>query len=149
MTEVLFYHLERQPVEQILPGLLERTLERGWRAVVQIGVAERIDAIDTLLWTYKADSFLPHGTLVEGQSLDHPIVLMATEANPNQATVRFLIEGAPLGNLHCYTRVVIMFDGRNDVAVAAARTDWKTAKASGATCTYWQQSLEGRWEKKA
>ena len=35
MTEILFYHLQHQPLERVLPTLLEKTLERGWRAVVQ------------------------------------------------------------------------------------------------------------------
>src|SRR5690349_11599483 len=35
MTDILFYHLERQPLDRVLPQLLERTLERGWRAVIE------------------------------------------------------------------------------------------------------------------
>lgn len=59
--EILFYHLERQSLESALPLLVEKSLERGWRVVVRAGSAERLDAIDTALWTYREDSFLPHG----------------------------------------------------------------------------------------
>ena len=62
MTEMLFYHLQRQPLERVLPTLLERSLERGWRVVVQAPSEERVDALDAHLWTYRDDSFLPHGT---------------------------------------------------------------------------------------
>ncbi|KFL26848.1 DNA polymerase III subunit chi, partial [Devosia sp. 17-2-E-8] len=31
MPDVLFYHLENQPLEKVLPLLLEKTVERGWR----------------------------------------------------------------------------------------------------------------------
>jgi DNA polymerase III subunit chi len=148
MTEVLFYHLERQPVDQILPGLLEKTLERGWRAVVQVGSPERLDALDTLLWTYKPDSFLPHSTETGEQAARHPVVLSLSEANPNAASVKFLVDGAELGTIDGFNRVVLMFDGRVEAAVLAARKDWKSAKAAGGQCTYWQQTLEGRWEKK-
>ena len=65
-TEVLFYHLEHQPLDRILPNLVERTLERGWRAVVQAGSPERLEAIDALLWTWKDESFIPHGTSRDG-----------------------------------------------------------------------------------
>ena len=34
MTEILFYHLQRQPIERVLPGMLEKSLERGWRVIV-------------------------------------------------------------------------------------------------------------------
>jgi DNA polymerase III subunit chi len=151
MTEVLFYHLERQPLEQILPGLIEKTLERGWRAVIQTVTSERVEALDTLLWTYKPDSFLPHGTDTDAgiEPSQHPVCVTTSNENPNQATVRFLVDGAHFTSLEGYTRLVLMFDGRNAVAVAAARNDWKATKAAGGQCTYWQQTAEGRWEKKA
>ena len=62
MTEVLFYHLQNMPLERVLPPLLEKSLERGWRVVVQTASEERADALDSHLWTYRDDSFLPHGT---------------------------------------------------------------------------------------
>ena len=88
-TEVLFYHLERTPLERVLPGLLEKTLERGWRAVVQAGSKERVEALDTALWTYGDGSFLPHGTLSDGPPEEQPIFLTTGPDTPNGATIRF------------------------------------------------------------
>jgi len=149
MTEVLFYHLEHQPLERVLPSLVERTLERGWRAVVQAGSEERVEALDTLLWTYREDSFLPHGTRRDGNVGAQPIYLTSNEDNPNGAGVRFLVDGAETAELSSYDRVVYLFDGRDAAAVAKAREHWKAAKGAGCEVTYWQQSSEGRWEKKA
>ncbi len=149
MTEVLFYHLTRQPLDKVLPGLLERTLERGWRAVVQAGSRERVEALDALLWTYADDSFLPHGTARDGLSEQQPVFLTAGEDNPNGATVRFLVDGAEAGDLGGYARAVYIFDGRDDNALSTARAAWKQVKAAGFAATYWQQSETGRWEKKA
>jgi DNA polymerase-3 subunit chi len=149
MTEVLFYHLEHQPLERVLPSLVERTLERGWRAVVQAGSEERVEALDTLLWTYREDSFLPHGTRRDGNSTAQPIYLTSNEDNPNGAGVRFLVDGAETTELSSYDRVVYLFDGRDTDAVVKARGHWKAAKDAGCEVTYWQQSSEGRWEKKA
>ena len=149
MTEVLFYHLEHQPLERVLPSLVERTLERGWRAVVQAGSEERVEALDTLLWTYREESFLPHGTRRDGNSAEQPVYLTSNEENPNKAGVRFMVDGAETAELSGYDRVVYLFDGRDETAVAKAREQWKAAKGAGCTVTYWQQSSEGRWEKKA
>ena len=149
MTEVLFYHLEHQPLERVLPALVERTLERGWRAVVQAGSDERVEALDTLLWTYREESFLPHGTKRDGNPTQQPVYLTMLEENPNGATVRFLVDGAEIPDLTAYARIVYMFEGRDAAAVARAREQWKGAKAAGCEVTYWQQSPEGRWEKKA
>jgi DNA polymerase-3 subunit chi len=148
MTEVLFYHLEHQPLERVLPSLVERTLERGWRAVVQAGSDERVEALDTLLWTYREESFLPHGTRRDGDPGVQPVFLTTTADNPNGATVRFMVDGADCGDITPYARVVYLFDGRDAAAVDLARTQWKAAKGAGAQVTYWQQSPEGRWEKK-
>ena len=66
MTEILFYHLQGQKLEGVLPGLLEKSLERGWKVIVQGASEERIEALDAHLWTYRDDGFLPHGTWREG-----------------------------------------------------------------------------------
>ena len=149
MTEVLFYHLEHQPLERVLPSLVEKTLERGWRAVVQAGSEERVEALDTLLWTYTEESFLPHGTRSDGHAAEQPVFLTTEEENPNGATVRFLVDGASISEHAGYDRIVYLFDGRDESAVASARQNWKAARDSGCAVTYWQQSPEGRWEKKA
>ena len=149
MTEVLFYHLEHQPLERVLPTLLERTLERGWRAVVQSGNQERLDALDTHLWTYRDESFLPHGVAKDANAAQHPIVLTLDDDNPNDASVRFLVDGATGNALESYTRVVYLFDGRMQEAVQQARDAWKGAKAAGFDVTYWQQTSGGKWERKA
>ena len=148
-TEVLFYHLERKPLEAVLPQLLEMTVQRGWRAVLQASTEERLEALDTHLWTYSEESFLPHGTKKDGHATEQPVYLTTGDDNPNAATVRFMVDGAVAGALTDYARVVYLFDGRNPDAVQQARSEWKRAKGAGCTATYWQQAESGRWEKKA
>lgn len=149
MSEVLFYHLESQPLERVLPGLLERTLERGWRAVVQVGSAERLEALDTTLWTYREDSFLPHGRAGDGQAAAHPVYLTTGDETPNGAGVRFLVDGAQMTAFEGFERLVVLFDGGDGDALERARAQWRAVKAAGLDATYWQQTAEGRWEKKA
>jgi DNA polymerase-3 subunit chi len=149
MTEVLFYHLEHRPLEAVLPALLEKCLERGWKAVVQGGSPERLEAIDGVLWTYREDSFLPHGTVSDGDPVVQPIYLTNDTDNLNDATVRFLIDGADPPDLTDYQRAIFIFDGRDEEAVGQARTQWKQASGQGHEVTYWQQNDAGRWERKA
>lgn len=149
MTEVLFYHLQNAPLERVLPDLLERSLQRGWRAIVRAGSKERLDALNNTLWTYRDESFLPHGTLEDGPPDLEPILLTTDAENPNGANVLFLVDGAEPGEIAGYERCVLMFDGRDADAVAAARNHWKILKDAGHDTTYWQQSDAGKWEKKA
>jgi len=150
MTEVVFYHLLNKPLERALPELLEKSYERGWRVVVQAASDERVDALDALLWTYRDDNFLPHGTSRESEPALQPILLTTTDHNPNGSTVRFLIDSAPLPqDAASYDRIVLMFDGEDDDAVAAARERWGEAKSQGFDVAYWQPDEQGRWVKKA
>jgi DNA polymerase-3 subunit chi len=150
MTEVLFYHLQHQPLDRVLPGLLERSFERGWRVVVQAASEERIEALDAHLWTYRDDAFLPHGTYRDSEVAAQPIVLTLGEDNPNGATVRFLIDGVPLPpDADAYQRVVLLIDGDDPDAVADARARWSEAKGRGFEVTYWQPDDQGRWQRRA
>ncbi len=148
--DVWFYHLQRQPLDKALPVLLEKTRERGWRAVIEATSQDRCRALDDVLWTYSDRSFLAHGLDGEEDSALHPILITTGRGNANGAAVRFLVDGARYGaDLVGYERVVLMFDGEDPAALAAAREDWKTVKAAGLAASYWQQTPEGRWEKKA
>lgn len=148
MTEMLFYHLKGQTPEQVLPALLQKSLERGWRVVVQASSDERVEALDAHLWTWRDDAFLPHGTWRDAEAAVQPIVLTANEENPNRATVRFLVDGAILpGNGEAYDRIVVLFNGDDPDAVDAARVRWSEAKAAGVEVTYWQIDEHGRWRR--
>jgi len=148
-TEVFFYHLERAPLELVLPNLLSKTLERGWRAVVQAGSPERLEALDTLLWTYDDASFLPHGRGADGHGERQPVFLTTGDENPNGAGVRFFVDGAEAADLDGYQRAVFVFDGQDETMVERARAQWKAAQEAGHDVTYWQQTAEGKWEKQA
>jgi DNA polymerase III subunit chi len=150
MTEILFYHLQGQKPESVLTTLLEKSLERGWRAVVQGASEERMEALDAHLWTYRDDGFLPHGTWREGEAAEQPVLLTLGDDNPNAAQVRFLIDGAALpADVQSYARIVLLFDGEDAEAVAAARGAWSAAKAQGHEATYWQGDAQGRWVKQS
>ena len=149
MTEVLFYHLQDMTLENVLPPLLEKSLERGWRVVVQSSSEERADALDAHLWTYRDDSFLPHATWRIGDAAEQPIVLIASEGNPNRASVRFLVDNAVLpADCDAYQRLVLVFNGDDGEALAAARSAWTDCKTRGFDVTYWQADERGRWQKR-
>lgn len=149
MTEVLFYHLQRQPLEAVLPTLVEKCVERGWRVAIEVPDAERLAALDDHLWTYRDDSFLPHGTDKSADCADESILLTTLGNNLNQADVRFLVDGAAIGNdTSSYQRIILLFDGNDDVALSHARDEWRKVRAQGHEATYWQQDDTGRWAKK-
>lgn len=144
--EVWFYHLEQTPLERALPELLEKTLARGWRALVRTGDLARLAPLDALLWTYRDESFLPHGP-ADGADAERQPVLLTTEAeNANGAQALFLIDDAEPGDLDGYARCVLMFDGRDEAELASARRRWAAFRQGGLTLSYWKQE-PGGWKK--
>ncbi len=149
MADVLFYHLTESTLEEALPPLLEKSIERGWRVVVQAGSVERRDALDAHLWTFRDDSFLGHGLDSDPSAADQPILLTVSSGNGNAASVRFVVDGAEPPPLDGYERGVFIFDGHDQAQLELARDQWKRMKAAGHAVTYWQQTDGRRWERKA
>jgi DNA polymerase-3 subunit chi len=147
VAEIGFYHLLSTPLERALPRLLDRGRAQGYRILVRAGSAERVEHLNTVLWTYDEASFLPHGASRDGNAEHQPIWLTDAADNPNGASMLVLVDGAAAADLASFTRCVDLFDGNDAVAVAAARDRWRTASAAGHTLTYWQQTASG-WEKK-
>jgi DNA polymerase-3 subunit chi len=154
LSEVLFYHLERRALDDVLPGMIEKTLERGWRALICVESSDRADAVDNLLWTYNEQTFLPHAQAGECDPKRQPVLITVEEDNANGANVLFLVGGAtpPAWDepaTKSLTRVVVMFDGRDSEVLARARTAWSAAKAAGNDVTYWKESASGKFEKQS
>ncbi|WP_180901545.1 DNA polymerase III subunit chi [Martelella soudanensis] len=149
MTEILFYHLTESLRDAALPPLVEKSLERGWRVAIQTSSEGERDRLDDVLWTFRADSFIPHGRTDEPEAERQPVLLTTVDANPGKADIRFFVEGAPVSGVEDYQRVVVMFDGHDVDELTAARAEWKRLKQGEHSLTYWQQGEGGRWQKKA
>ena len=150
MAEVLFYQLTASPLEASLPEMLERSLARGWRVVLRCGSPEGMAMLDGLLWSYRDDSFLAHGTAQAGHAALQPIYLTLGEENPNAANVLMLVDGARAApaEMAGFERTCLLFDGHDARALEAARADWKAVRAAALPAKYWAQE-QGRWVQKA
>ena len=149
MAEVRFYHLQRARLEDVLPVILERAYERGHRILLLAASEERIQALNALLWTYKPESFLPHGTAKEGDPDLQPIYLSTEATNLNQAELLVVTEGVPYPDLASYQMVVDIFDGNDEDILNRTREKWKNLKGQGHRLVYYQQTSSGKWEEQA
>ncbi|MEE6206897.1 MAG: DNA polymerase III subunit chi [Alphaproteobacteria bacterium] len=151
MSRVDFYHLQKQTLEEVLPKLLSKAYSTGKHIVVKIGTPERIEFLNTELWTFNDESFLPHGSKKDGFAAQQPIWLTDDDDNPNNAAFLFLTDGAEISTdkLSDYERIFNIFDGNSDEALLQARNLWKEFKQAGCEVYYWQQTEKGVWEQKA
>ncbi len=148
MTEFRFHHLERRRIDQALPKLLERALEEGRRVVVRAPSDELVAALNERLWTYDDASFLPHGAAGDGEPMTQPVFLTSEAQNPNGATMLVRLPGVDASPAdEAFESVVLLFDGRDEAALAQARGEWRRLKDEGRAISYWRETDEGGWER--
>ncbi len=147
MSEVFFYHLTTQPLEQTLPKLLGLARKAGWRIAIRGKTADRLDWLDAKLW--EGGGFLPHGRAGGEHDADQPILLTEDTAK-NTPDCLISVDGADLtpDEVPALKRAMILFDGNDGDAVAFARTQWKAVTAADIPAKYWSQE-NGPWEMKA
>ncbi|WP_409433525.1 DNA polymerase III subunit chi [Litorimonas sp. RW-G-Af-16] len=146
--EYWFYHLEASTIEGVLPGLLEKTLAKGWRALVKMPEA-KLPEMDAYLWTFRDDAFLPHGRDDEPRADQQPILLSASADSAKDFDAIFLLDGADVSDMADASRAMVMINGRSKDDIQRERGRWKTLKEAGATLAYYQQNDRGGWDKKA
>jgi len=147
LPEFRFHHLERRRLAEALPALLEAALGEGARVVVQATSREARDALNERLWTYREDSFLPHGTAGDGDPAEQPVYLTDGDETPNGAGLRVLLgpaDAARFVGAAC-ERIVVLFEARDEETLAAARAAWKALSGAGAAPSYWREGDEGEW----
>lgn len=150
MSRIDFYHLQKQKLEDVLPKLLEKVLATGKKIKVKVGNEMRVEFLNSLLWTYQEESFLPHGSVKDGMAELQPVWLSAEDANLNQAQMLFLVDGALINpeTANNFERVFNIFDGQNEEALSKARDLWRMLRQNGSEMHYWQQENSGRWIEK-
>ena len=151
MSRIDFYHLQKQTLEQVLPKLLEKAYETGMKIKIKIGNEARVEFINSLLWTYNEETFIPHGSKKDGFAKDQPIWLSSDDDNPNQAEILFLVDGASfdINNSDNFLRIINIFDGNDEVSLQQARNFWKEINSTDCEKNYFQQDDNGRWNEKA
>jgi len=68
MTEVRFYHLQKQSLDQALPLILEKAYGAGHKSVVKMENNAEVERMVKHLWAYKDSAFLPHGSSKDGNA---------------------------------------------------------------------------------
>lgn len=144
-----FYHLQKSTLDQTLPVLAEKVVAAGKRLLIKTGMTEEAEHLNTLLWTYRPDSWLPHGTISDGFEADQPVFITDGEDNPNKADMVMLTNGGTIEEIASFERCLNLFNGNDEEAVQNARILWKAVIQAGNEAYYWQQNDAGKWEMKA
>lgn len=140
--EVAFYHLTATPLDKALPKLVEKIYQSGLRALIVCETQERVEALNSILWTFSQTAFLPHG--YTGDPLRHPIWLSLASDNVNNADIVILLNGIIVAPGQ-FKRCMDMFDGNDAACVQAARDRYKAYREQGLKLTYWRQNEKGAW----
>ena len=145
--QVDFYHLTTAPLERVLPRIAEKVVASGGRLLIVAADDARRAVIDRLLWTYAADSFLPHAAIGAKDDTAQPILIAPDVNAANGARNIALVDGEWRDDALDFDRAFHFFD---DEAIRGARAAWKAlADREGVQRRYWKQNDAGRWEQAA
>lgn len=137
----VFCDLDGAPLDLGLGRLLEAALADGRRVCVRLGQEERVTALDQGLWTYRNDSFLPHGC--EGDPAEHPVWLTAAAGNPNAADLLVLVDDAPLDGREGFAGAAYLFDRRDPAMRDIARDRFAAFRDEGSRPVYLRFGPQG------
>ena len=152
MAVARFYHLTRDPIEALLPGLIGKAQEIGLTVALRGGDEARMAVLDRLLW--QGDGFLPHGMAGGPYDADQPCLLVwsadPAPTLPNRPGCLVTLDGAEVtaDEAQAMDRLCVVFDGMDESAVARARDQWRALTGAGVAAEYWSRE-SGRWECKA
>jgi len=150
MERIDFYHLQKSSLEEALPRLVLKAYETGKKVKIKVGNDLRVDFLNSALWTFDDESFLPHGTKKDGFADLQPVFLSADDEIPNSASFLFLVDGATIDfeQTEAFERIFYVFDGQDEAELQKARLAWKAVTKSNIERHYWQQNVLGKWEEK-
>jgi DNA polymerase-3 subunit chi len=146
MTDIQFYYLSA-PLERVLPKLLEKSLAGGFRARVKFASEEKAENMNTLLWTYNPDAFLPHGTAKDGYGEQQPVYLTAADDNPNRADLIVITDGSKIEEDAGVKRVLDLVESADEAALGSADERQRAYAAQGHSVSCVRQTASGGWEK--
>lgn len=151
MIDIGFYQLAQRRAEAVLPALVTKALAAGHRLLIRAPDAAALDRIDAALWSFAADSFLPHGidTAVGQERVASQAVLLSLSANwtRNASDCLAQVGGDIPDDLSGLARLLFLFDADS---LETARARWRlVSRAEGLRPVYWRETEGGRFEKAA
>ncbi|MBA16282.1 MAG: DNA polymerase III subunit chi [Sphingomonas sp.] len=142
--QVDFYHLTRSPIDRVLPQIATRILSDGGRLLIVAEGQPIRNRLDASLWTWSAESFLPHAQQGRGDDSLQPILIADTIGSGNGARNVALVDGLWRDGALDFDRAFHFFD---EDRIAEARLAWKgLAGRDGVERKYWKQTQNG-WEQ--
>lgn len=145
--KVDFYHLTRTPLERVLPAVAQKVLDEGGRLLIVAEDEAQRAKLDGLLWSYSAESFLPHAQAGASDDSRQPVLIAEAPEAGNGARNVALADGVWREEALGFDRAFHFFD---DDRIVEARAAWKgLADREHVERRYWKQNDAGRWEQAA
>ena len=148
MRDILFYHCIHSKIETVLPLLLIKILNKKKRVLIIMKDQKRISEINILLWVFKSNSWLAHGSKEDGDPDLQPIWLTYLDENPNKAQILLLLDGTISQNFIKYDRILVLFHEKDLKSLLQARNIWKKGKIEGYKMSYYKEYTTGKWSQK-
>lgn len=152
MNKAVFYYAPSKLYERHLLALLEKIVKRGERAILRTPDDIRLHELDSLLWTIKQESFLPHGCGGEDDPKHCPIWLTDGTDNPNGSTILVLCDHANGETDEKFEQCLSLIRKDDDASLHKAQALWHKWQGAGLEVTAYHQEAaatngQQEWKK--
>jgi DNA polymerase-3 subunit chi len=132
MTEILFVEVTTSRLELRVCELAERIHARGERLQILAPDSEQASRLDDLLWTFRPDSFIPHGLLEPaGDNPALPVVITTREEPVPGIRHLLMLEFAAPDFLHSFAEAIHLVVVDNRERREASRRYWVQLREAG------------------
>ena len=152
LTEIVIYEFANTEPMKALPALVQKCLEQKWKVVIQCESEQIRDDLNSFLWLFEKNSFLPHGTEADGFSNKQPIFLTCINENPNSANAKIAfgkVDTGEIDSISEFDRYMVVVDSKDKETVKVAGEFFQKLSKSGYQAKYQKQNSNGGWSERA
>lgn len=131
MSSVDFYEVKAPRWELVLCRHVETAYEAGERVYVRCSSEALARHVDELLWTFREDSFVPHGLWPGAGELKDPVAVGWHPGNPNRASRLVLAGAGEPDELSRYERATDFVPVADAALTGAARARYRAFRGRG------------------
>ena len=132
MTKVIFIEVTANRMEMSACQIAERTYLRGDRLHIMAADQRQAARFDDLLWTFRPDSFVPHGSFGGKKNEPLPPVVITTDPEKIPGFESLLmLDYCPVETVAQFSQAIHLVIVDNRERLAASRDYWIQFKEAG------------------
>ena len=139
LEKAYFYNSSRRNVVADISWLIEKLFKEKNRILVCCKDLETVAVVNTFLWAYKEDGFIPHSMVTKETPTIYPILITTDIHEDYEHDVLLALNGVLIKekDWRKFSKAYYFFDDQETKEKENAREMWQSFSALNIVCKYW------------